>query len=137
MIFTYIIFLIIIFFKHSFTTIEEYNNYLIENKSEVNIIEYIKKINKLKSNIDISFIGDFIELVDKDVCCIHHSMLQKYGISKLKSGFNDIKKLLEQNEFIKNEDYEHRNVLELRPQGGTHNKNKYYLHPETFKLCII
>ena len=67
----------------SFMTIEEYNNYLIENESDIDIIEYIKEINKLISNIDISFIDDFIELVDIDNCCIHHSMLQKYGVSNL------------------------------------------------------
>ena len=67
----------------SYTTIEEYNNYLVKNKSDVNIIEYVKKINKLTFKIDISFMNDFIELVYKDTCCIHHSMLQDYGISNL------------------------------------------------------
>ena len=38
-------------------TIEEYNNYLVENK----------EINKLISNIKLS---------DIDNCCIHHSMLK-------------------------------------------------------------
>ena len=121
----------------SFTTIEEYNNYLVEKKTDVDIIEYIKKINTIEYNIDISFIDEFIKLIDKNICCIHHSMLQKYGVLKLKKGTCHVKDLLVQNEFIENKDFEITNVRELRSQGGTHNKNEYYLHPETFKLCLI
>ena len=50
----------------SYTTIEEYNNYLVENQVNINIIDYVKEINKLKYNIDISFIDEFIELVSKN-----------------------------------------------------------------------
>ena len=64
----------------SFTTIEEYNNYLVKNKTDINIIEYVKEINKLTFKINISFIDDFIELVNKDTFCIHHSMLKKYNV---------------------------------------------------------
>ena len=52
----------------SFMTIEEYNNHLVKNKSNVDIIEYVKEINKLTFNIDISFVDDFIKLVDSDTC---------------------------------------------------------------------
>ena len=69
----------------TFTTIEEYNNYLVKNKTNVDIIEYIKEINKLTFNIDINFIDDFINLVDSDTCCIYHSMLKKYGVSNFNS----------------------------------------------------
>jgi len=51
----------------SYTTIEEYNNYLVENQINVNIIDFVKEVNKLKYNIDISFIDEFIELVSKNV----------------------------------------------------------------------
>ena len=64
-------------------------------------------------------------------------MLQKYGILSLKGTTNDIKRILEQNNFIDNEDYQLRNVAELRPQGGSSIKNKYYLHPRAFKICLI
>jgi len=121
----------------SYTTINEYNNYLVENQVNINIIEYVKEVNKLEFNIDISFIDEFIELVSKNKCCIHHNMLQKYGISNLKGTTNDIKKLLEQNEFIENEDFDLRNVSQVRSQGGTVIKNEYYLHPRAFKICLI
>jgi hypothetical protein len=55
-----------------YKTISEYNNYLVVNKLQVDIIDYVKAVNKLDFNIDISFIDDFIELVNKNECCIHH-----------------------------------------------------------------
>jgi len=120
-----------------YTSISEYNKYLIENQINVNIIDFVKEINKLEFKIDISFIDEFIELVSKNECCIHHKMLEKYGISNLKGGTGDIKKILEQNKFEENNDFELRKVSELRSQGGTSNKNEYYLHPEAFKICLM
>ena len=58
----------------------KFNNDLVESKRNINIIDYVKEINKLSYNIDIEFIDEFIELVEKDQCCIHHNLLQKYGI---------------------------------------------------------
>ena len=121
----------------AYTTIEEYNTYLVENQININIIDFVKEINKLEFKIDISFIDEFIELVSKNECCIHHNMLQKYGISNLKGGTSDIKKILEQNEFIEKEDFDLRKVSEVRPQGGTVMKNEYYLHPRAFKICLM
>ena len=69
----------------SYTTINEYNTYLVENQVNINIIEYVKEVNKLEYNINIKFIDEFIELVSKDNCCIHHIMLQNYGIISLTS----------------------------------------------------
>ena len=64
-------------------------------------------------------------------------MLQKYGISNLKGTTNDIKKLLEQNNFIENEDFNLRNFSQVRENRGTVMKNEYYLHPRAFKICLI
>ena len=101
----------------SYTTINEYNTYLVENQVNINIIEYVKEVNKIKYNIDISFIDEFIELVNKNECCIHHNMLEKYGILTLKNGSTNIKRLLDQNEFIENEDYLLLNVEEQLSSG--------------------
>ena len=76
--------------------ITKYNNSLIDSKTIINIIDYVKAVNKLKYNIYIDFIVEFIELVDKDDCCIHHIMLQKYGVLNLKDGTHHIKRLLDQ-----------------------------------------
>ena len=75
----------------TYKSIEEYNTYLVNNQVNVNIIDFVKEINKIKYNIDILFIDEFIELVSKDDCCIHHNMLEKYGICNMKGGSKDIK----------------------------------------------
>ncbi len=90
----------------AYTTIVEYNNYLVDNKLQIDIIDYVKEANKLEFNIDIHFIDEFIELVDKKECCIHHNMLQKYGILTLNNGSNNIKRILTQNNFKENKDYQ-------------------------------
>ena len=71
----------------SYTTIQEYNSYLIDNQVNINIIDYVKEVNKIKYTIDISFIDEFIELISKNECCIHHNMLEKYEIISLKKRF--------------------------------------------------
>jgi len=121
----------------SYNNVNEYVNYLIENQININIIEFVKEINKIKYNIDISFIDEFIELVNKDECCINNIMLEKYGVLKLNKGTTRVKELLEQNNFIENEDYQLSKVRELRPQGGSSIKYKYYLHPRAFKICLM
>jgi phage anti-repressor protein len=63
--------------------------------------------------------------------------LQKYGISNLKGGSKDIKKLLDQNNFVENEDYNLRKVSEVRENRGSVIKNEYYLHPDAFKICLM
>ena len=64
-------------------------------------------------------------------------MLQKYGIISLNKGTTDIKRLLEQNDFIENDDFKLRNVAEFNSKGGRGNKNEYYLHPRAFKICLM
>ena len=121
----------------AYATIEEYNTYLVENQINVNIIDFVKEVNNLEFKIDISFIDEFIELVSKNECCIHHNMLEKYEILKLNKGTYDVKIMLKQNNFIENKEYQLRNVPELRPQGGSSIKNEYYLHPRAFKICLM
>jgi hypothetical protein len=123
--------------SEEYKTIDEFNIYLISNKINPNIIDYVKDINKIKYSIDISFIDDFIELVSKDECCIHHNMLVKYGVLTSNNISTHIKRILEQNSFQENEDYQLSNVGELRPQGGTSTKKVYYLHPRAFKKCLM
>ena len=103
--------------------IEKYNNNLVSSKTIITIIDYVKAVNRLKYNIDIDFIYEFIELVNKDECSIHHNMLQKYGILSLKNGTAHIKRILDQYEFIENENYKLCNDAEFN-RGGRGNKNE-------------
>jgi len=64
-------------------------------------------------------------------------MLQKYGISTLNSTTCDIKKMLIQNNFIENKDYKLGNISQFNSKGGRGNKNEYYLHPRSFKICLM
>ena len=43
-------------------------------------------------------------------------MLQKYEIISLNKGTTDIKRILEQNNFIENEDFRLCNVAQVKPQ---------------------
>ena len=63
-------------------------------------------------------------------------MIQTYDISNLKGGSKDINRLLEQNEFIENKEYMLRKVAE-QLSSGTKYKNEYYLHPDTFNICLM
>ena len=67
----------------TYKSIEEYNTYLVDNQVNVNIIDFVKEINKIKYNIDILFIDEFIELVSKDDCCIHHNMVRQNNLRQL------------------------------------------------------
>ena len=101
----------------------DYIKNLVDNQINVNIIEFVKELNKIKYKIDISFIDEFIQLVNKDECCIHHKMLQKYGISKLKGGTSHVRDMLNQYNFVEDEDYLLCNVAE-QLLSGTKYKNE-------------
>ena len=120
----------------TYKSIDEYNSYLVDNQININIIDYVKEVNKLEFKIDISFIDEFIELVSKNECCIHHNMLEKYEILKLNKGTYNVKIMLNQNNFIENKEYLIQNVLD-QLSSGTKYKNEYYLHPRAFKMCLM
>ena len=89
----------------SYKTPMDYINYLVDNQININIINFVKELNKIKFKIDISFIDEFIELVNKDECCIHHDMLVKYGVITLTAGSHHIKRIIDGHNFKTNEDY--------------------------------
>ena len=121
----------------SYLEIEKFNNILVEKQHTINIIDYIKDINNLYYKIEIDFIDEFIELINKDDFCIHHEMLKKYGILTLSSSTNDIKRLLEQYDLEENKDFRLQILIQSAPKGGCTHKNEYYLHPRAFKICLM
>ena len=119
----------------SYSTIKEYNTYLVNNKVPINIINYVKEINNIEYKLeDISFIDDFIKLVHRKDFCIHHSMLQKHKILALKESTNHVKRLLDRHKFKENIDYLV-TVVGHQVLSGTKYKNIYHLTPNCFKLC--
>ena len=64
-------------------SIIKYNNKLIEENKEVNIIEYIKYVNTLEYHIDLSFMDELINYVERDEICIPHTLFAKYKILSL------------------------------------------------------
>uniref|UniRef100_A0A6C0H8Q3 Uncharacterized protein n=1 Tax=viral metagenome TaxID=1070528 RepID=A0A6C0H8Q3_9ZZZZ len=118
-------------------TIEKYNNELIREQRNINIIDYINEVNKLFHKIDTSFINEFIDLISRNECCIHHNLLEKYEVISLSSSTFDIKRILDQNELIIEKDYILRNSNQFNSKEGKGKKNEYYLHPYAFKLCLI
>ena len=121
-------------------SVEEYNKYLIDNNVEIMLIDYVKTVNKLIYNIDISFIDNFLNLVDKNEICIPHKYLVEYGIITIENDSAKILRIINQFEPIENIDYLLDNVVEqIKPGrgGGTKYKKEYTLHPRLFKLCLM
>ena len=77
---------------------------LVTEQPNITVLEYVKVLNEKIFNIDISFIDDFIDLVDKEGFNINHEMLQKYQVLKIKDTY-DVKRILEQYEFIEDQDF--------------------------------
>ena len=120
----------------TYTTIESYNEYLVNYQENINIIDYVKKVNEIKFNIDIKFIDEFIELVNNDDFCIHHDMLFKYGVITETTATTNVKRILDQYDLKINIDYKPNNNVGFI-NGGRGKKNEYILTPHAFKICLI
>ena len=116
---------------------EIYLRTLMSDTPNINIIDFAKQYNLLTKNINVSFIDKFLSMVESNDFCIHHDMLYMYGVSSLTGGSGDVRKFINQNEFIEDEDYRLRKVSNPVPQGGYVTRNEYYFHPRAFKMCLI
>jgi hypothetical protein len=121
--------------------ITDLNDTLARTHSNYDIIEYIKRINRLHEEpIDLSFIEELLSFVERDECCIPHTLLVKYGVL---SGNNTNKistntiRLLEQYDLTEGEDFKRLNVEALGNNKKTYHKKNYMLHPNAFRLCLI
>ncbi len=59
---------------------EKYIQSLLTENPNINIIDFAKQYNMLTKNIDISFIDQFLLLINEDEFSIHHDMLYLYGV---------------------------------------------------------
>jgi hypothetical protein len=123
--------------------IVDFNTRLVRiSTNRYDLLEYITQINELnRSNsnyiTDLDFMKELLSFIEQDACCIPHTLLVKYGIlSDNKNNSFNTKRLLEQYNFIIDEDFRLLNVEESNSGGRTHATN-YLLHPIAFKLCLM
>ena len=113
---------------------EIYIRTLMSDNPNINIIDFAKQYNLLTKNIDVSFIDQFLSMVESNDFCIHHDMLYMYGVLSDCTTY-DVKRLLEQYQFEEGEDYIVNRNIAAAHQGGS--INNYFLKPDTFKMCLI
>ena len=113
--------------------IQEYNEKLVENNINIGIVEYVKNLNGHFYNINIDFIDDFIDMVDKDECCIPHEYLTKYGVTQMTGGSSDVKRILISHSSVEGKDH----IVQVSTNAEKKEKITYILHPIIFKKILI
>ena len=113
--------------------IQAYNQKLVNENDVITIIEYVKKLNDTFYHIDISFIDDFIELVNKEGFIISHEMLFKYNILS-KSDSSQVLRLLDNYNFEISIDY---SCIEEVLDHSSKNRNVYMLTQDVFKILCM
>ena len=130
------------------TQIEEYNKKLIDTREDINILEYSKQINYLTNKIDLSFLQEFIELIDKEDFCIDAKKIYELkifeNISRKDKNGNDIgfhsgcfytnilKNYKENVDFSAVE-----KSTALKNMRGLHKTITYMLKPNCFKKILM
>jgi len=111
---------------------QEFNNQLVEKNDTLTIIDYIKSANEKIHHIEIDFIDDFMNLVNKDECCIPYNTLLKYGVLTNIETSGTVKRVLDQNNDIDNLNDLYKSVQSKTDTLST--KIEYMLHPRLFKF---
>lgn len=126
-----------------FNNIIDFNEYISKYSSKYDITNYFTKIHELfNNNVDISFMGYFLSLIDKkDEFCVEHKKLIEYGIIKeRKDGKNcDIKDCITNKNFNfkENIDYVIGTERSVPNKRGGHNAKHYKMKPHVFKMCLM
>ena len=105
--------------------------------TEVNMEEFFISVHdKFFSDIDISFMSFFLELVETEGFIVHHNKLAEYGIMTSTRSYNVLKKLtlLDMEE---NVDYLIKQVSGQVGNSGVKHVNMYYLTAKSFKKCLM
>jgi len=84
---------------------QEFNDQLVEENENLTIIDYIKLANDKIHHIEIDFIDDFMNLVNKEGFIIPHDMLLKYEVLSDTTNSAHVMRLLNQYEFEVETDY--------------------------------
>ena len=124
------------------STIQEFNTNLINNLTKITLTDYFKEVHsKFYPNQDISFMNYFLELSTKlDEFCVETEKLQKYGVvNNIETSGKILRCLTDVHNLEENIDF--RLLSHVGQQSETSRgikyKNKYYLKPKAFKLCLI
>ena len=113
--------------------ISQLNASLVNEQPDITVLDYVKLINEKIFNIDISFIDDFIDLIDKEGFIINHEMLFKYEIL-LKTSSTNVLNSLSSYEFIDGVDYQ---LSKQLIDDGRTEKYIYMLNTDAFKMICI
>ncbi len=80
----------------------------------------------------------FLEIYDKiGQFVVPGEKLKEYGVLNNICTSSKIKRLLDESNFIENEDYNVSNVGQVRKNRGEINKTIYMLTPNTFRLALM
>ena len=111
--------------------IQQFNEFLVKENIDLTIVEYIVELNDKFYDIDITFINEFMELINKDDFIIHHTMLDKYNVlNTIEKNSGHIKRLLDQYDFEEEKDY----IKKVSDSGYS---LEYFLKPEIFKMLLM
>lgn len=120
--------------------IKDYVNSLINNTIKLDMLEFFNEVNNGIYNIDITFMGYFLDLCNKnDEYCVSQEKLQEYEVLTNINTSKDVLKSLERLGLEEIEDYLVGQVShqDLEKKHGGSNKKVYFLKPSAFKLCLI
>ncbi len=121
-----------------FKLAKEYALGLANTLTKVALMEFFMNIHdQFYPGTDITFMNYFLELTaHEDEFYVHHSKLVEYGIMTSTQS-SDIRKKLELLDLLENQDFELRDISELRKQGGVSVKHVFHLTPKAFKKCLM
>ena len=114
--------------------ISQLNASLVNEQPDITVLDYVKLLNEKVFNIDIGFIEDFIDLIDKEGFIINHEMLFKYEILTKSETSHDVLRILERYNFDDTVDYL-RKVA--RVDDGRTEKIIYMLSSDAFKMLCM
>lgn len=120
-------------------SMKSFNTKLVKSLRKLNFREYFEDAYaKYFSHVDISFMGEFLELSTTDgTFIVPQEMLKKYGVLTSIDTSQKVKRCLDQYDLTEGSDYRVDNVGQPVKQGGVSTKKMYTLSVDAFKLCLI
>jgi len=117
---------------------QQFIQILIETGDKLSLVDFFKNVHqKFYSDYDISFMEYFLELTEaQGEFVVHHEKLIEYGIVTSNRS-SDIKEKLDNLRLVENEDYNLRDVPQVRKNRGDVIKKVYMITPEAFKKCLM